>query len=31
MINPYKMSVRKPEEETHSGDTQTEMALLKLI
>ena len=28
MINPYKMSVRKPEGETHLGDPQTERALL---
>jgi hypothetical protein len=31
IINPYKMSVRKPEGETHLGDPQTERALLQLI
>jgi hypothetical protein len=31
IINPYKMSVRKPEGETYLGDPQTERALLILI
>ena len=31
MINPYKMSVRKPEGKTHLEDPQTEGALLYMI